>query len=436
MFMFNFNTQPKKYRFEGDMSVPGDKSIAHRAIILGSLAKGVTQISNFSFSEDLTTTVKLFQTLGVKMHIEPTTKDMIIKGSNRNFEPISHNLNLNNVGELQSLIMGMLAALPDTYTLQGGKFLSKRPSDNLAVLLDDMGAGLTRLSDDYLPLQITGSTNLQGITYQQDIASAQIKSGLIFASLFADSQTEIIRKMPTRNHTEVLANYFGADIEINPDTIVVNPQNTELTGQNLTIPGDFSSAALYIAGALLSEGSNLTLHKVGLNSTRTGLLEVIKQMGAVIEITNHSKNSVEPYGDLVVKSQPLHGTVIKAKQVPFIIDEIPIIALMASQATGKTIIEDVHDVHLQISDRIRNMRVELAKLGIVMDVNDDSIVIQGNQEIHVKDDVDSHNDHRIAMMLCVASNLTATPFQIKNIEAIDISYPDFISDMKKVLIGA
>ncbi|WP_125566691.1 3-phosphoshikimate 1-carboxyvinyltransferase [Companilactobacillus insicii] len=434
--MFNFNTQPIKYKFQGEMTVPGDKSIAHRAIILASLAKGVTQISNFSFSEDLTTTVKLFQNLGVKMHVEPTTKDMIIKGSNHNFKPVTHNLNLNNVGELQSLIMGMLATVPDTYTLQGGEFLSKRPSDNLATLLSDMGADLTRLSDNYLPLQIKGSDNLRGIIYQQDIASAQIKSGLIFASLYANSETEILRKMPTRDHTEVLANYFGADITTKPDLIVVNPKNTELTGKNLTIPGDFSSAALYIAGALLSKDSELTLHQVGLNSTRTGMLDVARQMGATINIINRSTNSVEPYGDLIVRSQKLHGTTITAEQVPFIIDEIPIIALMASQASGTTVIEDIHDVHLQISDRIRNMRVELAKLGIVMEVNDDSIVIQGNQTINVKDDVDSHNDHRIAMMLCIASNLTATPFQIKNIEAIDISYPDFISDMRKVLVGA
>ncbi|WP_125764181.1 3-phosphoshikimate 1-carboxyvinyltransferase [Companilactobacillus hulinensis] len=432
--MFNFNTQPMKYRFQGEMTVPGDKSIAHRAIVLASLAKGVTQISNFSFSEDLTTTVKLFQDLGVKMHVEPTTKDMIIKGSNRNFNPLTHTLNLNNVGELQSLIMGMLATTPDTYTLNGGEFLSKRPSDNLAVLLTDMGADLTRTSDDYLPLEITGSNNLRGITYQQDIASAQIKSGLIFASLFADSKTQILRKMPTRNHTEVLANYFGADITTDPNVITVNPQNTELTGQNLTIPGDFSSAAFYIVGSLLADNSHLTLHRVGLNSTRTGLLQVIEQMGGKIEITNRSKNSVEPYGDLTMVSQKLHGTTISAEQVPFIIDEIPLIALMASQASGKTIIEDIHDVHLQMSDRITNMRVELAKLGIVMTVNDDSIVIKGNQSIHVKDDVDSHDDHRIAMMLCVASNLIDTPLQIKNIEAIDISYPDFISDMKKVLV--
>ncbi|APX73404.1 3-phosphoshikimate 1-carboxyvinyltransferase [Companilactobacillus allii] len=424
-----------KYRFQGEMTVPGDKSIAHRAIILGALAKGVTQISNFSFSEDLSTTVKLFQDLGVKMHIEPTTKDMIIKGSNHEFNPITHNLNLNNVGELQSLIMGMLSTIPDTYTLSGGKFLDKRPFDNLALLLTDMGVGLNRLSSDYLPLEITGSNKLQGITYQQDIASAQIKSGLIFASLYADSKTEILRKMPTRNHTEVLANYFGADIVTDQNVITVNPKNTQLIGQNLTIPGDFSSAAFYIVGALLAENSHLVLRHVGLNSTRIGLLDVIKQMGGNIEITNRSNNSVEPFGDLTIVNQKLHSTTIGAKQVPFIIDEIPLIALMASQASGETIIEDVHDVHLQMSDRITNMRVELAKLGIIMTVNDDSIVIKGNQTIHVKDDVDSHDDHRIAMMLCIASNLIDTPFQIKNIEAIDISYPDFISDMKKVLFA-
>lgn len=433
--MFDFNTQPHKFKFQGEVTVPGDKSIAHRAIIFGALAGGVTQISNFTYADDLAVTAKTFQDLGAKIHTELSNKDMIIKGVDHQLQPLDQPINIDNVGTLESMLLGVLASSTNQYQVSGGKYLSKRPIDQLLKLLRGMGASYQATTENALPLTVTGSNDLSGITYHQDISSAQIKSGLVLAGIYAHGETTIVRKLPTRNHTEVLANYFGADVTINPDIIVVHPGHSQLSGQSLTIPGDFSSASPYIAGALLSKGSQIVLPRVGLNSTRVGLLNVAKQMGANIFVDNRTVKSVEPYGDLIIKSQKLHGTEITAQQVPFIIDEIPLIALMASQASGQTIIEGTHDVHLQISDRIRNMRVELAKLGIVMQVNDDSIVINGDQQIKVKDDVDSHNDHRIAMMLCIASVLTDSPFKIKNIESIDISYPGFIADLKKVLVA-
>lgn len=429
--MFNFNTQPKKYSLNGEITVPGDKSIAHRAIMFGSLAKGVTQLSNFSFSEDLATTARIFKELGAKIHSEPSSKSMIIKGTNHHFKAVDKPLEIHNVGELESLLLGVLASVPQEYIIDGGEFLKGRP-DNTLKLLEQMGVKYTKISDEALPLKTLGSTELNGITYQQEISSAQIKSSLIMAGLYAKSKTKIIRKIPTRNHTEVLANYFGAGIDMNSKIITVDPSKTNLRGQSLNIPGDFSSASFYLVGAMLSKDSRITLRKVGLNPTRIGLLDVIKQMGGNIEITNRVDN-IEPYGDLTICTQSLHGTTITAEQVPTIIDEIPLIALIASQSTGKTIIEEVQDVYLQNSERVRNMRNELAKLGIVMQINADSIVIEGNQQVKVKDDVDSHKDHRIAMMLVIASNLTKTPFKIKNIEAIDVSYPNFISDLKKLV---
>lgn len=433
--MFDYNTRAQKFKFQGEITVPGDKSIAHRAIVFGALAKGVTQISNFSYADDLAVTARVFQDLGAKIHTELSNKDMIIKGIDHQLPPLEKALNIDNVGTLESLLFGVLASSTNKYTVVGGKYLSQRTIERMQKLLVEMGANVSSTGEKVLPVEIQGSDNLQGITYQQDISSAQIKSSLVLAGLYAKSKTTIIRKLPTRNHTEVLANYFGANIETKPDIIEINPLETCLTGQSLTIPGDFSSAALYIAGALMADGSEITLPMVGLNSTRIGLLNVVKQMGAKIEMKSRSINSVEPYGDLVIRSQKLHGTTITAKQTQFVIDEIPLIALLASQASGTTVIEGIHDVHLQISDRIRNMRTELAKLGIVMEVNDDSIVIQGEQNVVVKDDVDSHDDHRIAMMLCIASVLTDVPFKIKNIESIDISYPGFIADLKKVLVA-
>lgn len=431
--MFNYNTKAHKYKFQGEVTVPGDKSIAHLAITLGSLASGVTQIGNFNYADDLAVTARTFQQLGAKIHTEVSTKAMVIKGVDHKLKALDQPLNIENVGTLESLLLGVLASSPNEYEIRGGEYLSKRSNERLVELLEAMGASYKALGDNSLPAKITGSESLQGITYHQDISSAQIKSSLMLAGIYAKSDTTIIRKQATRNHTEVLLNYFGGDVSVDPDTIVVHP-GAHLTGQSITIPGDFSSASLYIAGALLSEGSQITLPRVSLNSTRIGLLNVAKQMGAQIFIDNRSVNSVEPYGDLIIKHQKLHGTTITNKQVPFIIDEIPLIALMASQASGQTVIEGIHDVHLQLGDRIRNMRVELAKLGIVMQVNDDTIVIDGNQAINVKDDVDSHNDHRIAMMLCIASILTDSPFQIKNIESIDVSYPSFIADLNKVLV--
>ncbi|KRK65449.1 3-phosphoshikimate 1-carboxyvinyltransferase [Companilactobacillus tucceti DSM 20183] len=430
--MFNFNTQSKKYSLNGEITVPGDKSIAHRAIMFGSLAKGVTQLSNFSFSEDLATTARVFKELGAKIHSEPSTKSMIIKGTNHQFKKLDTPLEIHNVGELESLLLGVLASVPEEYIIDGGDFLKKRPQKNTLRLLSEMGAKYVPVSEEALPLKITGSEDLNGITYQQEISSAQIKSSLILAGLYAKSKTKIIRKIPTRNHTEVLANYFGAGIDMNDKIITIDPKMTHLKGQSLNIPGDFSSASFYLVGAMLSKDSKITLRRVGLNPTRIGLLDVIKQMGGQIEISNRVDN-IEPYGDLTVWNQSLHGTTITAEKVPSIIDEIPLIALIASQATGKTVIEEVQDVYLQNSERVRIMRTELAKLGIVMQINDDSIVIEGNQQVKVKDDVDSHKDHRIAMMLVIASNLTKTPFQIKNIEAIDVSYPNFISDLKKLV---
>ncbi|WP_125712799.1 3-phosphoshikimate 1-carboxyvinyltransferase [Companilactobacillus kedongensis] len=430
--MFNFNTQPKKYSLNGEITVPGDKSISHRAIMFGSIAKGVTQLSNFSFSEDLATTVRIFKELGAKIHSEPSTKGMIIKGTDHSFNPVDKPLEIHNVGELESLLLGVLASVPQEYIIDGGDFLKKRPQNGLLDLLKQMGVSYDSTSEEALPLKTIGSDSLNGITYQQEISSAQIKSALILAGLFAKSKTTIIRKIATRNHTEVLANYFGANIDMNSKVITVDPKKTKLKGKNLTIPGDFSSASFYLVGAMLSKDSQITLRKVGLNPTRIGLLNVIEQMGGKITITNRV-NNIEPYGDITVGTQSLHGTTITAEQVPTIIDEIPLIALMASQATGKTVIEEVQDVYLQNSERVRNMRTELAKLGIVMQINDASIVIEGSQKVNVKDDVDSHKDHRIAMMLVIASNLTKTPFQIKNIEAIDVSYPNFISDLKKLV---
>ncbi|MBL3530235.1 3-phosphoshikimate 1-carboxyvinyltransferase [Companilactobacillus zhachilii] len=432
--MFDFNTQPRKFKFQGEVTVPGDKSIAHRAIMFGALADGVTQISNFMYADDLAVTVKAFRELGAKIHTEISNKDMIIKGVNHQLKPLDHPLQIDNVGTLRSLLFGVLASSTNAYEVQGGEYLSQRPTSHLVSLLKEMGASYQPTTEQALPMQITGSNNLQGITYHQDISNAQIKSSLILAGIYANSDTKLIRKLPTRNHTEILANYFGADVTVDPEIITVHAGHSDLRGQDLTIPGDFSSAAMYIAGALLSEGSQITLPRVGLNTTRIGLLNVVKQMGANIGIENRSINSVEPFGDLVIKAQKLHGTVISAKQVPFIIDEIPLIALLASQASGQTIIDGIHDVYLQISDRLINMRTELAKLGIVMQVHDDQIIVDGNQEIKVKDDVDSHNDHRIAMMLCIASILTDQPFKIKNIEAIDVSYPGFIADLNKVLV--
>ncbi|APU71539.1 3-phosphoshikimate 1-carboxyvinyltransferase [Companilactobacillus crustorum] len=432
--MFDYNTQPRKFKFHGEITVAGDKSIAHRAIIFGALANGVTQISNFTYADDLTVTAKVFQKLGAKIHTEVSSKAMIIKGMDHQLREVDQPLDIANVGTLESLLLGVLASSNHTYEITGGKYLSQRPNKNVVELLNKMGANFRSTTANALPLKVTGKDDLQGIVYHQDISSAQIKSSLVLAGIYAKTKTTIIRKLPTRNHTENLANYFGARIDIKPDIITIYPGYSNLTGQNLTIPGDFSSAAFYIAGALLSSGSEITLPKIGLNSTRIGMLNVVKQMGAKIQVQNQSTNRIEPYGDLIVKSQQLHGTTITAKQVPFIIDEIPLVALVASQVSGRTIINGIHDVHLQISDRIRNMRVELAKLGIVMQVDDDSIVIDGDQKIKVKDDVDSHNDHRIAMMLCIASILTDSPFKIKNIEAIDTSYPGFIADLNKVLV--
>jgi len=224
--------------------VPGDKSIAHRAIIFGALANGVTQISNFMYADDLAVTVRAFRELGAKIHTEISNKDMIIKGINHQLKPLDHPIQIDNVGTLRSLLYGVLASSPNQYEVIGGDYLQKRPTSHLVNLLQEMGASYQATTKNALPMKITGSNDLQGITYHQDISNAQIKSSLVLAGIYANSDTRIIRKLPTRNHTEVLANYFGADVDVKPDIIVVHPNHGQLEGQSLTVPGAYSSAAL------------------------------------------------------------------------------------------------------------------------------------------------------------------------------------------------
>ncbi|WP_164966351.1 3-phosphoshikimate 1-carboxyvinyltransferase [Companilactobacillus metriopterae] len=432
--MFSYNTPSQRYRLVGEVTLPGDKSISHRAIMFGSQAKGVTQITNFTISDDLLTTIDVFKSLGAKINFEPFSKDLIIKGTNHQFLPIDKPLNVRNVGELQGLLYGFLASIDNPYTVTGGAFLENRLRDDVLDPLQKMGLKVNYVGQSKLPVEITGTDSLKGIDYTQDISNAQVKSSLVLSGIYGNSPTRIHRKYVTRNHTENLANYFGADIKTTPDLITINPLKQNLQGKDIFIPGDFSSAAIYIVCAILSKDSEIKVKNICLNSTRTGLLTVLESMNGTYELENLSVDKVEPYGDLIVKSQKLSGTVIPGKILPLIIDELPLIVLMASQADGDTVIEDISDAMVQIHERLKVMKEELEKLNIKIKNDGDKVIIKGNQKITLKGILDSHYDHRIAMMLIVAANLIDQSLQIKNIEVIDVSYPNLLNDIKKIIV--
>ena len=409
-------------KLRGEITVPGDKSISHRSVMLGSIAKGDTKISGFLTGEDCLSTIDCFKKLGIDIEVNGT--DVTVHGKGlKGLSAPAETLDVGNSGTTLRLMSGILSAQPFTTRLTGDSSIQKRPMGRVASPLGLMGAKITSENEKMTaPLTIEGQS-LHGIDYTLPVASAQVKSALILAGLYADGETRITEPEATRDHTEIMLNYLGADIRKEGDTIVVRPA-AELTGKDITVPGDISSAAYFIAAALISKDSEVLIKNVGVNPTRTGIITAFKAMGGNIELTNERTVCGEPVADILVRSSRLHGVVIKGAIIPKLIDEIPVIAAAACYASGETVIADAADLRVKESDRIKTMAAELGRMGATVIQTDDGMIILGGIPLHGAV-CESYNDHRVAMSVAVAALGAKGETQIKDCGCVDISFPGY-----------
>lgn len=417
-----------KNGINGELVIPADKSISHRSIMFGAISKGTTIVNNFLKAEDCLSTIAVFKQLGVR--ITEKNEQIMIEG--KGFEGLtapSSRLDAGNSGTTMRLVLGILAGCPFTSEIAGDASLNRRPMERVMKPLREMGADLQGTAEaEFPPLKVTGNT-LHGIEYHMPIASAQVKSAILFAALQAEGTTKIIEKEQSRNHTEEMIKQFGGKIQVEGKEIrVTGPQ--QLIGQEVTVPGDISSAAFYLVAASILANSEVLLKQVGINPTRTGILDVLMQMGANIE--ERQLDEQNQAADLIVRSAQLHACEIQGEIIPRLIDELPIIALAATQATGTTIIRDAQELKVKETNRIDATAEELTKMGANIEPTEDGLIIHGPTPLHGAT-VDSHGDHRIGMMLQIAALLTAEPVELLNPEAVNISYPEFFTDLAKLV---
>lgn len=404
---------------KGTITIPSDKSISHRAVMLSSIANGKSLIKNFSLGKDPISTLNIFKFLGINAEfLDSKTLEIT---SNGKLTTPQQNLDCGNSGTTMRLSTGILSAQPFNSVLFGDESLSKRPMKRIIEPLKLMGAEIN--SDNFkAPLYIKGS-KLSGINYNLPISSAQVKSCILLAGLFADGKTTIHEPNQSRNHTELMLKYLGADISSDFNTIELYP--SKLEAKNIEICGDISSAAYFITAALIVPNSDIIIKNVGLNPTRAGIIKVAKQMGANIEILNQEEISGELVGDIRVKYSELKGTEISGEIIPTLIDEIPVIAVLATQANGITTIKDAADLRNKESDRISAIVIELKKLGADIQETQDGFIVNGKRKLQGDAEINTYHDHRIAMSLYVAGLISEKPLNIKEFEWVDISFPEF-----------
>jgi 3-phosphoshikimate 1-carboxyvinyltransferase len=417
-------------KLKGQLNIPGDKSISHRSIMFGAIAQGTTTVKNFLKGEDCLSTIHCFRELGVK--IEDNEDTIVIHGMGWEHlkEPVNI-LNVGNSGTTIRLMLGLLSGRPFHSAFIGDESIANRPMKRVITPLREMGAMIDgRNNGEYTPLSLRGG-GLKPISYEMPIASAQVKSSILLAGLQAEGTTKIIELVNTRDHTERMIRHFNGQIEVDGQTITVTgPQ--ALVGTNVIVPGDISSAAFFLVAGAIVPNSKIRLNNVGLNPTRIGIIEVLSKMGANLKINPQSEETFEPVGELIIESSSLNATVIEGDLIPRLIDEIPIIALLATQAVGKTIIKDAQELKVKETNRIDTVVRELSKLGADISATDDGMIINGPTKLQ-GGQVSSHGDHRIGMMLAVASLICKSEVTLMNADAIAVSYPNFFSDLSKLI---
>ena len=410
----------------GEVTVPGDKSISHRGIMLGAIAKGTTSITNFLKGADCLSTIACFRKMGIE--IEEKGKEILVHGKGlHGLQAPDGILDAGNSGTTTRLISGILAGQNFSCELTGDASIQKRPMKRIITPLSLMGAKIESIrGNDCAPLRIHG-TSLKGIHYDSPVASAQVKSCILFAGMYADQKTSVTEPYLSRNHSELMLGSFGADIHTEGNTSVISPEPL-LYGQEVAVPGDISSAAYFIAAALLIPSSELLLKNVGINPTRDGILRVCHKMGASIELLNKRIQCGEPVADLLVKHSPLKGTVIEGAIIPTLIDELPVIAVMAACAEGETIIRDAQELKVKESNRLEILVHHLTAMGCDVTGTEDGMIIRGGRPLKGAV-LESHLDHRIAMSFAVAGLVAEGETEILNADCVNISYPDFYRDL-------
>ena len=403
------------------MTVPGDKSVSHRAVMFGSIANGDTEITGFLTGDDCMSTISCFKKLGID--IEVNGEKVVVHGKGlHGLKAPKELLDVGNSGTTIRLISGLLAGQDFNCRLNGDASIQKRPMNRVIKPLSQMGANIKSTNDGYAPLEITGS-KLKGIEYKMPVASAQVKSSILLASLYADGETVVIEDAPSRDHTEIMLNYFGADIRNDNGRITSKPVK-ELYAKPVAVPADISSAAFFIAAGLLTPNSEITITNVGINKTRTGILDAFLQMGADIKIKNERLAGGEPVGDIVVKTSKLKAITLGGEIIPRMIDELPVFAVAALAAEGTTVIKDAQELKVKESNRIATMIEELGKMGADIEETEDGMIIKGGQKLHGAVTY-SHLDHRVAMSIAIAALNADGETAITDADCVGISFPDF-----------
>ena len=409
----------------GQIKVPGDKSISHRAVMLGSLANGVTEISGFLKGADCLSTIDCFRKMGIDIDING--ENVTVHGNGlRGLKKPDEMLYTGNSGTTTRLLCGILAGQNFDTSITGDASIQKRPMGRVVQPLSMMGA---KIENEYCPLYITG-TKLHGIDYKMPVASAQVKTAIILAGLYAYGETVIHEIEKSRDHTELMLSAMGADLTVDNLDITVKPTN-DLTAVNVDVPGDISSAAFFLVLGAIMPNSQITVTNVGINPTRTGIIDVLKDMGADITLENVHTSAGETVADITVRSSSLKGTTVGGDIIPRLIDELPIIAVAAVFADGQTVIKDAQELKVKETNRIRAVLDEFNKCGIDITETDDGMIINGGKSIHGAD-FKTYDDHRMAMSLTVLAQLADGESTLDDSDCACVSYPTFFDDFYKL----
>lgn len=420
-------------KLTGRIRVPGDKSISHRSIMLGSLAEGTTQVSGFLQGEDCLCTLQAFRNMGVQIEGPSDDGKVTIQGVGlQGLKAPSTDLDMGNSGTSMRLMSGLMSGQAFDVCMTGDSSLSKRPMKRVTVPLAEMGARIDATAQGTPPLRVHGGSQLKGIHYDMPMASAQVKSALLLAGLYAEGETSVTEPAPTRDHTERMLRGFGYTVKTEGNRISL-VGGGKLTATAIDVPSDISSAAFFMVGASIAEGSDLIIEHVGMNPTRTGVIEILRLMGANLELLNPREVGGEPVADIRVRSAPLKGIRIPEALVPLAIDEFPVLFVAAACADGETVLTGAEELRVKESDRIQVMADGLIACGIKAQPTPDGIIIQGGAMTGGV--VTSHNDHRIAMSFSIAGLGASTPMLINDCATVNTSFPGFVKLAQQAGLG-
>ena len=419
----------KAAHIRGEITVPGDKSISHRSVMFGSIAKGTTEIHNFLEGADCLSTIGCFRRMGIEIENKNGTVIVHGKGMHGLTAP-SGTLDCGNSGTTTRLISGIVAPQNFDVTLTGDESIQKRPMKRIIEPLSMMGADIKSIrGNDCAPLKICGMP-LAGIHYTSKVASAQVKSAILLAGLYADGLTTVTEPQVSRNHTELMLKFFGAELESKETSVTIWPA-TELFGNRIDVPGDISSSVYFVAAGLILPNSEVLIKNVGINPTRAGLIKVCEAMGADLTLLNENHGNAEPTADLLVRTSSLKACTIEGDIIPTLIDELPTIAMMACFAEGTTVIRDAAELKVKESNRIAIMVENLRAMGADVEETEDGMIIHGGKLLHGAV-IDSHKDHRIAMTFAVAALAAEGETEIHDADCVNISYPAFYEELERL----